>query len=244
VKSVIRSNDLGWRAMMLAQFATLLWSGQFVAGLLRERSSRRDTAARQVLPGRVALTFLSLLLAIGLASSTYDLLMTRIYLVGARPGGPWSSVKLWGPGGAETIYDVREAYGWASSTLPSNAVVQANPRAPVGLALVGPRVDVFSGLYASRPTIAGDAEYGTLYGVPRDVYERVADPIATVFTDSVPVGAVDVARLCGQLGIRAWLVTVADPAFRDAKSWVWREPPLFANHTTRLLGCPRTTASR
>ena len=244
MQSAIRSNDLGWRAMMLAQFATLLWSGQFVAELLRERGSRAPDARRRVVPGRPVLAFLALLLTIGLASSTYDLLMTRIYLIGARANGAWASSKLWGPGGAATAYDLREAYAWTSRDLPSNAIVQANPRAPVGLVYKRDPVDVFAGLYASRSSIAGDAEYGTLYGVPREIYDGVANPIATVFSDSVPVGALDVARLCGRLGIRAWLVTAADPVFRDRQSWVWREPPLFSNASTRVLGCPQTSASR
>ena len=243
VRSAIRSNDLGWRALLLAQFAVLLWSGQFVMGLLRPSPSRTPGTSPGRRPSRTTLTALSLLLAIGLASSLYDLVMTRFYLPGARAGGPWASSKMWGRGGAETAYDVREAYAWADRALPSNAVVQANPNAPVGIAYKGVPVDVFAGLYGTRPTIAGDAEYGTLYGVPLDLYENVARPIATVFSDSVPVAPVDVARLCRRLGIRAWLVTVADSAFRDPGSWVWREQPLFSNRSTRVLGCPLTSAS-
>ena len=244
MKSAIRSNDLGWRAPMLVQFAALLWSGQAVAGLLRERASRALGARRRGLAAPVSLALLSLFFAIGVASTTYDLVMMRLYLVGARADGPWASAKLWGPGGAETAYDVREAYAWASRALPSNAVVQANPEAPVGLAFVGTPVDVFAGLYSSRQAVAGDAEYGTLYGVPREVYARVANPIARVFADSVPADTLGAAQLCRQLGIRAWLVTVADSAFQDRRSWVWREPPLFANRTTRVLGCPGMSASR
>jgi len=103
---------------------------------------------------------------------------------------------------------------------------------------------VFAGLYSSRQAVAGDAEYGTLYGVPKEVYARVANPIARVFSDSVPADTLGAAQLCRQLGIRAWLVTVADSAFQDRRSWVWREPPLFANRTTRVLGCPGMSASR
>jgi len=243
VRSAIRSNDLGWRALLLAQLAVLLWSGQFVAGLLRPHPLRMWGTPPRTRASRALLAALSLLLAIGLASSLYDLVMTRIYLLGARAGGPWASSKMWGRGGAETAYDVREAYEWAGRALPPNAVVQANPNAPVGLAYKGDPVDVFAGLYGTRQAIAGDAEYGTLYGVPLDLYRNVADPIATVFSDSVPVHALDVARMCRRLDMRAWLVTVADSAFRDPGSWVWREQPLFSNRTTRVLGCPRTSDS-
>ena len=243
VRSAIRSNDLGWRAMMLAQFAALLWSGQFVAGLLRSRATSDSPASPGPRSRRLVLAGLAVLAAIGLASSLYDLVMTRFYLFGARPGGPLASTRMWGRGGAETAYDLREAYAWTGRTLPSNAIVQANPRAPAGLAYLGKPVDVFAGLYGTRPTIAGDAEYGTLYGVPRDLYTGVADPIAAVFTDSLPVDPLEVTRMCRRLGIQAWLVTVADSAFRDRGSWVWREPPLFSNRSTRVLGCPRAPAA-
>lgn len=243
MKSAIRSNDLGWRALMLVQFTTLLWGGQFVAGLWREHRARAGGAPRRGFAGAATLAALSLLLVIGLTSSLYDLVMMRAYLFGARDGGPWASAKLWGPGGAETAFDLREAYTWANRTLPSDAIVQANPKAPVGLLYAGVPVDVFDGLYASRPAVAGDAEYGTLYGVPKEVYDRVADPIARVFSDSAGVSTLDAAQLCRRLGIRAWLVTVADSAFLDRRSWVWQEPPLFSNRTTRVLGCPGASAS-
>ncbi|MFL5616893.1 MAG: hypothetical protein ACJ79A_00705 [Gemmatimonadaceae bacterium] len=244
VQSAIRSNDLGWRALMLAQFAALIWSGQFVASLLRERASRASDTPRRGFAGPAGLALLSLLLAIGLASSAYDLVMSRVYLVGARADGPWASVKVWGPGGAGTAYDVREAYAWANHALPPTAVIQANPKAPVGLVYLRAPVDVFAGLYASRQAIAGDAEYGTLYGVPKEIYDRVANPIARVFSDSASDGTLEAAQLCRRLGIRAWLVTVADSVFHDRRSWVWREPALFSNRTTRVLGCPQMSATQ
>jgi hypothetical protein len=233
VKSAIRSNDLGWRSMMFVQFAALLWAADVVPLLARAGAAPRLRAPlRAVLAGALLL---------GVVAVAYDLAAMKLYPVGRVAGArlfdrqPWSASDY-----GRQMHDVRSAYAWIDRALPPAALVQPNP-AYRGEALYSHiAIDVFQGLYGTRATPAGDPEYGTLYGVPRAMYDSVAAPAVLAFASRDAAAA---ASLCRGGGVAALLVKSTDPAWQDRASWVWRARAAYANESARVVPCASLTGA-
>ncbi len=124
------NNDLGWRGFLVAQFALLLLSADYL---------------EQVRPSR----FLTALLILGLLGTTYDLLLTRLFPIFSDmnqvPKLSWLSLdnKL-----GERTKASREAYEWLHHHSKENALIAQNPGVE--------NADIFYALYADRNTIAAD----------------------------------------------------------------------------------------
>ncbi|QGM46313.1 hypothetical protein [Methylocystis heyeri] len=100
LQSVILDNDLGWRVVLFAQAATLLWTVSAVrAGALDLRSP-----------------LMAGLLWLGYASVAYGALQMRV--------GAW---RLWPAEERAVALDEKSAWDWVNANTPEDAVVQARP---------------------------------------------------------------------------------------------------------------------
>jgi hypothetical protein len=64
----------------------------------------------------------------------------------------------------------------------------------------------------------------------------VLTPLRQIFTGpELPFASVQAA--CEALSIDVLVVKDTDPAWRDRRSWVWRETPLLSNPYSRAFSC-------
>ena len=132
--SATPNNDLGWRGLMLVQFALAVLAA----------NSRLNPV-------------LVILLALSIFGSAYDFAVNRFFPVfsdrhaGIKPQWLGTDQKL----GARTFAN-REAYVWLDSHSSPAATIGQNPDLDF--------IDVFSGLYADHRIIAGDRTCTTGFG--------------------------------------------------------------------------------
>ncbi|MCJ2057538.1 hypothetical protein MKL09_13320 [Methylobacterium sp. J-048] len=153
LRSAILYNDLGWRVVLLAQVATLVWT---VAAL------SRGAGVRLRLPGVIAG-----LLLLGYATTLYGFAGMRAY-----PASGASSFAFLN-GRPDIDRALRAAYAWAGIHLPRNLVLQAASSAP--------RVFDF-GLYGSQPVAVADRE-ARLFGAPQEAVAARLAQVAPIFSD-------------------------------------------------------------
>jgi len=121
------NNDLGWRGLLVAQFALLILA-----------SDHRPTRVYKAL------------LVLGLLGTTYDLLLNRLFPIladlhqGQKPVWMAADQLL----GKRTLAN-RDAYNWLQHHSSQTTTIAQNPNVS--------SVDIFSGLYADRRILAGDS---------------------------------------------------------------------------------------
>lgn len=238
LRSNIRSNDLGWRSFMLVQFPLLIWSVSVVNALL-DRHRRKVEIQR---PFDITLTHqwstvLVVSLLIGVFPVLYDVAMMKLYPMRddllAPMGQPLIALNE-----GRRMHGIREVYDWINHSLPREALVQHNPDIKDGDLLYQDwRIDIFHGLYGHRQVVAADPEYGTLFGIPRVMYNAVSSSIAPLFADSPAVDKALVDKVCKQFGISALVVKDTDPIWKNSEGWVWKDEPLFGNGVARVMAC-------
>jgi len=212
--SVIRHNDLGWRGIMFAQLALLIWSTD-VAAVALNRDHGGVPGLRDQLSRRWK-RILVVLIAVGIASTGYQVLKLRLH-------EPVFDLVRGGAHGRETAA-LRTAYEWIDQHLPRDAVIQYSPleRAPAS----------FNGLYGNRQVVY-DETYAYTYGVPEWLYGPVKADLARVWSPTVAVDSVDI--LCARYGIDAVVVTAADTLWADRASWIWRRQAAYENSHARVV---------
>lgn len=141
VKSAIVYNDLGWRAMHLAQAVLLVWGVSVMIGLRGQVRWVRSVAWT--------------LLAIGIFSSALDLVLLRGRALWVAYYSPVSRDR------SRDAHALRLAYDWMAANLPRDAVVQYDPIEPFGF---------FHGDFGQRQVAIGDPVYGTVLGLPKETY--------------------------------------------------------------------------
>jgi hypothetical protein len=212
--SVIGCNDLGWRGFLIAQFILLLLAADVIS-------------ERKVLP-RTDRAILAVFFALGAAGTVYDLAITRTYPIladaGVLPPLDWMSPDRHS---GERTYASRAAYEWVRAATPENAAIQFNPNVVFQ--------ETPEMLYASRRTVAADtACNATFGGDPRDCAPIVAR-LNALYAPAAP-GALQQA--CAALPMNMVVAKDTDGVWKDRRSWVWSESPVFANGYLRLFSCP------
>jgi hypothetical protein len=207
------NNDLGWRGFLVAQFALLILSTAYVE--------------------RVQLTrFLRVLLILGLLGTGYDLLLTRFFPLlsdaSQVPKLAWLArdTRL-----GERTFAHRAAYVWLSDHSGQTAVIGQNPDV---LSL-----DIFYGLYADRPTVAGDRSCTVGFGGTPSACAPIEAQLSSLFA-----GKGDFAAVCQSLPAKFYLASDTDPVWNQPKSWVWMEKPVFKNEFVRMFACKRSNWSQ
>lgn len=215
--TVISTNDLGWRGIIIAQFVLLIWGAElWVAGLF--------PAPKTLFSGAGAL------LALGVATTVYDVTMLRIYPVLlddlAIPRYEWLARDR---NLGERTYALREVYEKLNHELPKDALVQHNPIAIPG--------DLFYGLYADRQTAAETQKCGVGFGGSAALCPGVLMPIGELFAQSGNLDFGQVDLICRKLSINALVIKDTDAVWNDKSSWAWRNRPLIANGYSRAFLC-------
>ena len=219
----IRSNDLGMRAPLIAQWVLLLWAIPLVARSL----TRRAGSARF----RVLLLRASLML--GLCGSVYQLVLLRIAapldaLCAGRPTLPVAALPVSLNGRA--IYDIRTAEAALAPQFVPGAVVAYNPFNQDWLLLLA---ETPAQLAAASP-----ADCGTPFGGSPAECDRVKRVLARIFAQGQPAvntGSLDAA--CTAIAATVLLVQPSDPVWNLSQSWVWQRKALVAMPSIRAVGC-------
>ncbi len=226
--AIIGNNDVGWRGFMPVQFILLVWGASVLVSLWQGRSGAVQMPV--VRAARRARGLLAGLLAIGLASTLFDLAYLRVFNVLDETGGwanPTFGVQIsdWG----RRNYAIREAFRFIYARYPRAAVVQNNPEVEAALRT--------QGLYGLRQTAAAGKEYSFIYGDPPEVYQGLSVDLLPIFLDTQKSWP-EVSTACQDLQIDVLVVKDLDPVWRDAATWVWSEDPAFENDRVRVFSCP------
>ena len=204
-------NDLGWRAMLLPQLASLIWT----AAAILARSGRFRLADSFKWPGAMGA-----LLVIGYAGNAYELVSVRAYPLLA-PNVVFVPHVVLDP---ELDNAEASAYGWANANVPRDAVLQHNP-------VSDQRVLNFA-LYGRNRVAVADSE-ATLYGASRAEVDARLAAIGPIFT--APLSAAEVRARASAYAIDVLVVSSIDPVWSDRRDWVWSTPALFASPHVRLI---------
>ncbi len=213
--SVIANNDLGWRGFLIAQFVLLLWAADLLT--VPAAVPRGDWAV------------LMAMLALGAAGVIYDLAIGRFYpLLSDAQIAPkiyWMAQdeKL----GMRTQAN-REAYQWLRAHTSPRAIIQNNPDVATQ--------DTFYGIYADRKTVAEDPACAAAFGGDPRECPPLVERLTGLFAGRGPES---LESVCRSLPIDVVVAKDTDPAWNERRSWVWLDPPLFANDFVRLFGCDR-----
>lgn len=152
VRSTIINNDLGWRSLLFAQLAAMIWT----------------IAIMQKLPSLRALSpSMTVLLVLGLLATLWDIAGLRVI---RPPIFPTAALKH--NAHPEWDYAMRGAYGWADANLPKGAVLQHNP------ALDYRALDF--GLYGRHWPAVADKE-AMLFGASKSLVDQRMAVLAEVF---------------------------------------------------------------
>jgi hypothetical protein len=211
-RSTILNNDLGYRAMLLPQFAALLWTAAatiYVLDTIKAHGTMRRHG--QMLVATVIL---------GYVGNLYSLFSIRASPFLGAEGVIFADYQQH----PEIDFQLRRAYAWLDSHEPSSAVVQHNP-------VSGKRIFDF-GLYGRNRVAVADSD-ANLFGASRlDVRERI-DDLAPIFAMSLPLAQVKARADAERIDIL--VVSAADPVWDDRSSWVWSTPAIYASDSVRLI---------
>jgi len=206
--AVIANNDLGWRGFLIAQFALLLWAVDVLADRMRPRRA-----------------ILTVLLVLGAAGTTYDVLILRLFPVLADHGivakTPWMAGD---PDLGRRNFASREAYEWTNAAAPSGTVIQFNPRVVFQ--------DHSALLYSTHPFAAANQTCMSAFGGdPAQCTGMVAQ------LNQLYAGKDSLAEVCQDLPIDVIVAKDTDPAWSNRSGWVWSNKPLYSNTYYRVFGC-------
>jgi hypothetical protein len=215
-----RTNDLGFRGFLPAQFVLLLWTAELLA----------DWPAAQTagLPSRARILAL---LALGAAGSIYEVGLLRLYpiLLDARkaPVVAWLSNDR--NLGRRTL-SARSAYEQVRASTPETVIVQHNPDIPDD--------DLFYGLYADRQTAVETRGCGARFGGDPASCAGLYAAVTAIFETTDARDPQKVREACREGSIDILLAKDTDPAWSDKQSWVWTNPPISAQRYARAVRCP------
>jgi hypothetical protein len=221
--SVIGNNDLGWRGFLIAQFGLLLWAVDVLSGW---RSTARGQRA-----------LLTLLLILGAAGSAYEVAINRFYpLLADR--GTVATLSWLSPDrqAGKRIYAQREAGEWALRATTRHGIVQYNPHVAVQ--------NTAAYLYSGRQMVAADENCLSTFGGDPALCPALTGTLDTIYPAPGQTAAPTLDSVCSALPIDLVGAIDTDPAWSDRRSWVWTQPPVFANRYVRLFRCnhPATLA--
>ena len=215
--SVIGNNDLGWRGFLIAQFGLLLLAVDVVS----------DWGAEA---GRDRRVFLTVLLVLGAAGSVYEVAINRFYPLLADHGTV-ATVSWLAPDrqAGKRNYAQREAEEWAARATPRAAIVQFNPHTA--------SQNTSAYLYAGRQMLAADDNCLSTFGGDPALCPALITELNRIYPPAGQTAEPAIDGVCHSLPIDLIGAAGTDPAWSDRRSWVWQQPPAFANAYVRLFRC-------
>ncbi|HEV2202228.1 MAG TPA: hypothetical protein VGR73_20610 [Bryobacteraceae bacterium] len=229
---VITNNDLGWRSLLIGQMILVVWSIAPLRAWWRLRSG--SSAGLRRWRRRM-----SVLVALGLASTAYEILDLRFYLpltaLRVVPQPAWFS---YDPEPGRRAFDAREVFEKVAQSLPQDTILQSNPAG----------TGIFYGLYAMRQTAGVDLVCGSTFGGNTEDCPRMRAQLIPLFNEPAATRAADVDRICDAWGINVLIAEDDDPIFADRAAWPWRRPTVAERERVRAVQCgglhrPRGVAS-
>lgn len=222
--TVIGANDLAWRGAMVLQFVLLLWAAVY---LTNRFSVHRESPARGLSDPQLFDATLYLLLAIGSASTLYQLGMLRVYAF-LSDRYHWTDFMQLANG--DETFALRSAYAEIDRVAPANAVVQYNPDSKLTTSML---------VYSRYQQAAADPGCNTPFGgsaaecAPVEAaLQDIFDPHAGGFSSKA-----EVDKICQSLHINVLLVNALDPVWNRKDSWVWQDTPVIQNQFVRVYRC-------
>jgi hypothetical protein len=211
------NNDLGWRGMLVAQLVLLFWAVEVVTGAAGPLSAQ----------ARRPLAVLALL---GAAGSVYDVAILRFFPLLAD-GGVVATIGWMSPDRdlGRRNYAQREAYEWLDRNSAPDARIQFNPDVTIE--------DVPVYLYSERQVVAADHDCRALLGGDPALCPPIQAVLARLYPKPGQAAPEAIADACGSLPADVLVAKDTDDVWRDRRSWVWQEKPMFANRYVRLFGC-------
>ncbi|CAN5610142.1 hypothetical protein BH09PLA1_BH09PLA1_24830 [soil metagenome] len=231
LKSTISGNDLGWRSAMWAQIVLLVWAAEPTSAMWAAAFGTRTTsAAAETLIDRFpkSIAALLMLLALGAASTAYDLFLLRF----SFPFWPEKEIE------PARALAVRQAYEWISQHVPPNAVVQHNVN--VGL-------DVFAGHYGNHQVVFADTQVTVAQGMSRTEFEHELNRLYELYM--LPKPPTLVHQVMEEFDIAAIVCKDTDANWKRKESWFWTQPAIYQNDYVRVIATkdllvpPATTSS-
>ena len=217
-RSVMGTNDLGFRGALPAQFFLLLIGIRVLAGNQTGSSfhlSRTQPALSRLLLASIVL---------GVMTTAWDWGGTRIhYLV--MPDMYQET--------PEYRYQARAAYEFLQEKISNDGITQHNPDRDLNVAF---------GLYGERQVVASDWFHGPLFSINPKTYGSTEQAIATVFRPGLSFE--ETMRVCSQYSIAALVVDSSDPAWADPRTWIWQVKPDLAQPSIRVFLVKNQTAQR
>ena len=223
--TVIGANDLAWRGAMILQFVLLLWAAVY---LTNRFTTHREAPARGLSDEQLLDAVLYLCLAVGVASTLYQLGMLRVYTL-LSDRNHWTDY-IYRAGGHEA-FALRTAYAQLEHLAPANAVVQYNPDS-----LITPPMMVYS-----RYQMADGQGPGciTEFGGSAAACAPIEAGLQAIFDpqSSAVFSKADLDRRCQALHLNVLLVNGRDPVWNRKDSWVWQLTPIVENDFVRIFDC-------
>jgi hypothetical protein len=222
--TVIGANDLASRGSMVLQFVLLLWTTVY---LTNRFSAHREAPARGLSDQQLFDATLYLLLAIGGASTLYQLGMLRVYTL-LSDRYHWTDFMQLANG--DETFALRSAYAELDRVVPANAVVQYNPDSKLTTPML---------IYSRYQQAAGDPGCITTFGgsmaecAPVQAgLQVIFDPQAGRFSSKA-----EVDKICQALHINVLIVNARDPIWNRRDTWVWQDTPMIQNKFVRVYRC-------
>ncbi len=207
---VISTNDYGIRAALLPQFFLLLQGAVVFA------SSKGGTRL-----------FLWLLILVGGAGCTYQLILLRIYLPYQQTHGNPAVRDI-----GERAYALHEAYAALDAAAPAHARIQFDPAAKSFY--LYPHL-----LFANRQLITAEISCSTSFGGDPAACPGIQNGINALFPGdpAATPSAVQARQLCGLIGAQYLVVTRWDNVWQAREGWPWTLPAAVAQPAVRILSC-------
>ena len=220
----IQSNDLAWRCFLLAQFVLLLWG---TCAVDEWWSKWRHHGW-----GNSTVRFATLLLALGIVGTIYQLCMLRIYPL-LLDNGKVTALEsaTWMPQDGqlgERTYALRSVYDRLSLDLPQRAIVQFNAE---GASYVP------HGLYLLRDAAVGLPLCGAVFGGNASQCRKRTEILQPLFESPTIAQSARLDAICREYGISTMLVDDQDPVWKQHDSWAWTRTPILANDHARAFSC-------
>ncbi len=208
---VITNNDLGWRAPLLAQFAAIVWFSSPLAAILRQKRN-----------------WIHVVLALGLLSTIWDLVIMRIYFPLSdhelAPQAKW----FLDPDPGRRAFDFRFLYESIAGLTPATAVIQGNPNV---------WCQVFLGAYSLRQAGSFEYECGAAMGGDPVKCKAMQEQLLPIFNDPTKSESAQVDTVCRTWGIDALVVASGDPIWGSRPHWLTSRTPLVKTPLSLAVPC-------
>jgi hypothetical protein len=99
-------------------------------------------------------------------------------------------------------------------------------------------------LYSNRANLASDIHCGSEFGGDPKVCVPILSALKLLYPASGETGPKAFEAGCRMLPINVLIAKDTDGVWKNKTSWVWAQPPIFANDYVRMFDCQLEAPSR